>query len=133
MQQIHQTEKEICKSYGFTKYLHDSLPNATYVGFTGTPIYTAIDVFSDAVDAYTMTESVVNEITRRIVYEGCTAKVLLDNAKLQEIEEYYKKCEQEGTNEYQSEESKKAITQMECILEDPVRLQRVSEDFIASL
>lgn len=70
----------------------------------------------DMVDAYAMTESVAGGITRRIVYKGRAAKVLLDNAKLQEIEEDYKKCEEEGTDEYQIEASKKAITQMECIL-----------------
>ena len=112
-------------------YTHDSLPNATYVGFTGTPIDSTIDVFGEVIDAYTMTESVADEITRRIVYEGRAAKVLLDSAKLQEIEKYYEKCAEEGTNEYQIEESKRAVTQMERILGDPDRLRRVAEDFIA--
>jgi type I restriction enzyme R subunit len=129
--QVRQTESGVKRSYGFAKYLHDSLPNATYVGFTGTPIDATIEVFGDVVDAYTMTESVADDITRRIVYEGRAAKVLLDNAKLQEIEKYYQQCAEEGTNEYQIEESKKAFTQMECILGDPDRLQAVAEDFIA--
>ena len=98
--------------------------------FTGTPIDATIDVFGEVVDAYTMTESVADDITRRIVYEGRAAKVLLDNAKLQEIEKYYQQCAEEGTNEYQIEESKKAVTQMERILGDPDRLQAVAEDFI---
>lgn len=130
-QQVKQTESGVKRSYGFAKYLHDSLPNATYVGFTGTPIDATIDVFGDVVDAYTMTESVADDITRRIVYEGRAAKVLLDNAKLQEIEHYYSQCAEEGTNEYQIEESKRAVTQMERILGDPDRLQAVAEDFIA--
>ena len=128
---MRQTESGVKRSYGFAKYLHDSLPNATYVGFTGTPIDATIDVFGDVVDAYTMTESVADDITRRIVYEGRAAKVLLDNAKLQEIEKYYQQCAEEGTNEYQIEESKRAVTQMERILGDPDRLQTVAEDFIA--
>ena len=128
--QVRQTESGVKRSYGFAKYLHDSLPNATYVGFTGTPIDATIDVFGDVVDAYTMTESVADDITRRIVYEGRAAKVLLDNTKLQEIEKYYQQCAEEGTNEYQIEESKKAVTQMERILGDPDRLQAVAEDFI---
>ena len=74
---------------GLQNILHDSLPNATYVGFTGTPIDATLDVFGDIVDAYTMTESVRDEITVRIVYEGRAAKVLLKNEKLNEIEEYY--------------------------------------------
>lgn len=130
-QNIKQTERGLKRSYGFAKYLHDSLPKATYVGFTGTPIDATIDVFGKVVDAYTMTESVADDITRRIVYEGRAAKVLLDNAKLNEIEEYYKQCAEEGSNEHQIEESKKAVTKMECILGDSDRLQAVAEDFIA--
>ena len=130
-QQLKQTESGLKRSYGFAKYLHDSLPNATYVGFTGTPIDATIDVFGEVVDAYTMTESVADDITRRIVYEGRAAKVLLDNSKLIEIENYYKQCAEEGTNEYQIEESKRAVTQMERILGDPDRLEAVAEDFIA--
>lgn len=130
-QQLRQTADGIRRSYGFAKYLHDSLPNATYVGFTGTPVDATIDVFGEVVDAYTMTEAVADDITRRIVYEGRAAKVLLDNAKLQEIEHYYQQCAAEGTNEYQIEESKRAVTNMECILGDPDRLQAVAEDFVA--
>lgn len=129
--QVRQTDKGVKRNYGFAKYLHDSLPNATYVGFTGTPIDATIDVFGEVVDAYTMTESVVDGITRRIVYEGRAAKVLLDHAKLKEIEAYYKQCAEEGANEYQIEESKKAVTKMERILGDADRLQAVAEDFIA--
>ena len=130
-QQVRITESGVQKRYGFAKYLHDSLPNATYVGFTGTPIDATIDVFGEVVDAYTMTESVTDGITRRIVYEGRAVKVLLDNKKLQEIEQYYKQCAEEGANEYQIEESKKAVTKMERILGDSDRLQAVAEDFIA--
>ena len=130
LQKVQHTDNGVRRSYGFAKYLHDSLPNATYVGFTGTPIDATIDVFGDVVDSYTMTESVADEITRRIVYEGRAAKVLLDNTKLQEIEKYYEECAEEGTNEYQIEESKRAVTQMERILGDPDRLQTVAEDFV---
>ena len=130
-QQLRQTAEGVKRSYGFAKYLHDSLPNATYVGFTGTPIDATIDVFGEVVDAYTMNEAVADDITRRIVYEGRAAKVLLDNEKLQEIEHYYQQCAEEGTNEYQIEESKRAVTNMECILGDPDRLQAVAEDFVA--
>ncbi|MDD2921308.1 MAG: HsdR family type I site-specific deoxyribonuclease [Anaerolineales bacterium] len=116
--------------YGFAKYLHDSLPRATYVGFTGTPIDATMDVFGEITDAYTMKESVEDEITVKIVYEGRAAKVLLDDKKLKEIEEYYKKCAEDGTNEYQINESKKAVTQMEVILGDPKRLNLLANDFV---
>lgn len=129
-QKVKVTSKGVSKTYGFAKYLHDSLPNATYVGFTGTPIDATLDVFGDIVDAYTMTESVKDEITVRIVYEGRAAKVLLNNNELQKIEDYYNQCAEEGTNDYQIEESKKAVTNMNVILGDPDRLKALAEDFV---
>lgn len=129
-QKLKITKDGVETKYGFAKYLHDSLPNATYVGFTGTPVDGTLEVFGQVVDAYTMKESVEDEITVRIVYEGRAAKVLLNDAKLKEIEEYYKKCAEEGTNDYQVEESKKAVTQMEVILGDPKRLKLLAEDFV---
>jgi len=129
-QKIRVTEKGVVKSYGFAKYLHDSLPNATYVGFTGTPIDATLEVFGDIVDAYTMTESVRDEITVRIVYEGRAAKVLLKNSELKKIEEYYDKCAEEGTNEYQIEASKKASANMNNILGDPEVLEEIAVDFV---
>ena len=77
-----------------------------------------------------MTESVKDEITVRIVYEGRAAKVLLNNIELQKIENYYNQCAEEGTNEYQIEESKKAVTNMNVILGDPDRLKALAEDFV---
>lgn len=129
-QKVTVTDDGVKKTYGFAKYLHDSLPNATYVGFTGTPIDATLDVFGGVVDAYTMNESVKDEITVRIVYEGRAARVLLNNSKLQEIEEYYAQCAEQGANDYQIEESKKASSQMSMIIGDPDRLQAVAEDFI---
>ena len=129
-QKIKQTELGVKKSYGFAKHLHDSLPNATYVGFTGTPIDATIEVFGEIVDAYTMRESVADEITVPLVYEGRAAKVLLHNDKLKEIEAYYEKCAEEGSNENQVEESKKAMSQMNVILGDPSRLKELANDFI---
>lgn len=129
-QKIRVTEKGVSKSYGFAKYLHDSLPNATYVGFTGTPIDATLDVFGEIVDAYTMTESVEDEITVRIVYEGRAAKVLLKNSELKKIEDYYDRCAEEGANDYQIEESKNATANMNSILGDPDRLQALAEDFV---
>ncbi|MBI9040209.1 type I restriction endonuclease subunit R [Lutibacter sp.] len=129
-QKIQVTEKGVKKSFGFAKYLHDSLPNATYVGFTGTPIDATLDVFGKVVDAYTMTESVKDEITVRIVYEGRAAKIALQNSELEKIEEYYIAAEEDGANEYQIEESKKQSANMNAILGDPDRLQALAEDFV---
>jgi len=129
-QKIQVTEKGVKRSYGFAKYLHDSLPNANYVGFTGTPIDATLDVFGDVVDVYTMTESVADEITVRIVYEGRAANVLLDNGKLKEIEDYYANCADDGASDYQIEESKKAMAQMRAILGDPDRIKALADDFV---
>jgi type I restriction enzyme, R subunit len=129
-QKVSFTDKGVIKRYGFAKYLHDSLPNATYVGFTGTPIDATFDVFGDLVDSYTMHESVKDDITVPIVYHGRAAKVLLSNSKLEEIEEYYAKCFEEGSNEYQIEASKKATTNMDAIIGDPDVILAVAKDFI---
>jgi type I restriction enzyme R subunit len=65
-QKVRVTANGVKRTYGFAKYLHDSLPNATFVGFTGTPIDATLDVFGEVVDSYTMTESVKDGITVRI-------------------------------------------------------------------
>jgi len=129
-QKIKVTEKGVSKTFGFAKYLHDSLPNATYVGFTGTPIDATMDVFGKVVDAYTMTESVKDEITVRIVYEGRAAKVALKNGELEKIERYYEEVAEAGSNDYQIEQSKKETASMYAILGDPDRLKEVAEDFV---
>lgn len=123
-------EKGVTKSYGFAKYLHDSLPNATYVGFTGTPIDKTLEVFGDVVDSYTMFESVNDEITVRLVYEGRSAKVNLDYNKLQEIEQYYESVVAEGATEYHVEASQKAIAKMEVVLGDGDRIKAIAKDFV---
>jgi type I restriction enzyme R subunit len=129
-QKVKVTSEGVKKTYGFAKYLHDSLPNATFVGFTGTPIDATLDVFGKVVDAYTMTESVRDEITVRLVYEGRAAKVALHNSELEKIEKYYEEAAEEGANEYQIEESKKATATMNSILGDPDRLLKLAEDFV---
>jgi len=129
-QKVKVTEKGVTKTYGFAKYLHDSLPNATFVGFTGTPIDATLDVFGKVVDAYTMTESVKDEITVRIVYEGRAAKVALKNTELEKIERYYEEVAELGANEYQIGKSKEETANMYAILGDPKRLKAVAEDFV---
>jgi type I restriction enzyme R subunit len=129
-QKVKVTEKGVTKTFGFAKYLHDSLPNATYVGFTGTPIDATLDVFGKVVDAYTMTESVKDEITVRIVYEGRAAKVALKNSELEKIEKYYEEAAEAGANEYQVEQSKEQTANLYAILGDPKRLRAVAEDFV---
>ena len=77
-QKIKIKDNKVKKTFGFAYYLHEALPNATYVGFTGTPIDKALDVFGKVIDMYSMQESVEDGITVKIVYEGRAAKVLLN-------------------------------------------------------
>jgi len=129
-QKIKITKKGVIKSYGFGKHLRDSLPNATYVGFTGTPIDKTLDVFGPIADSYTMHNSVRDEITVPIAYEARESKGVSSNKDLIEIDRYYQKCAEEGTNELQIEESKKATSKMEQILSDDKRLKKISKDFV---
>ena len=129
-QKIKVTDSGVKKKFGFAKHLHRSLPNATYVGFTGTPIDETMAVFGKIEDSYTMIEAVYDEITVKIVYEGRAAKVTLNESKLKEIEEYYKECAEVGANENQIEESKKTVAKMDSILVNPDRLKLVAKDFV---
>lgn len=116
---------------GFAAMLHESFPNATYVGFTGTPIDDTLEVFGDIVDQYTMVESERDKITSKLVYEGRASKVILDPDQMKAIEDYYAKCETEGSNIYQIEKSKKDLAKMENVIGNPQRLDKVARDFIA--
>ena len=123
-------DKGVVHKYGFAKYLHDSLPNATYVGFTGTPIDEMERVFGEVVERYTMKESVADGITVNLVYEGRAAKVILDQKKVREIEAYYEQCEDEGANEAQIAASKKAVANLDAIIGDDDVIAEVAKDFI---
>lgn len=128
---IKVSEKGVEDRFGFAYFLRQSLPNATYVGFTGTPVDATLDVFGDVVETYTMTQAVNDGITVRIVYEGRAAKVFADREKLALIEKYYEECEEAGANEYQIEESKKKAATIKSVLGHPDRLRAVAQDFVA--
>ena len=117
-------------TYGFAKYLRDALPNATYVGFTGTPTDEAIHVFGGEVDRYTMFQSQEDGITVPIKYDPRLARVFLNTAQAQEVENYYKQCEEEGAAAEDISKSKKAMSRMDVILGDPDRLERLADDII---
>lgn len=128
---IKVSEKGVEDRFGFAYFLRQSLPNATYVGFTGTPVDATLDVFGDVVETYTMTQAVNDGITVRIVYEGRAAKVFADREKLALIEKYYEEYEEAGANEYQIEESKKKAATIKSVLGHPDRLRAVAQDFVA--
>jgi type I restriction enzyme R subunit len=128
---LKKTDKGVFTSFGFAKYLRDSFPNATYCGFTGTPIDETIAVFGEVVDSYTMKESSDDGITVRIAYEPRLAKVILSDEQAQEIQRYYDKCTDEGSNPEQVEESKRAMSEMKRVLGHPDRLKKLAADIVA--
>lgn len=120
----------VLKRYGFAKFLHTALPQATYIGFTGTPVDATMDVFGPVIDQYTMTDSVKDGITVRLVYDGRPARATLDDSKVKAIEEYYEQCLAAGSNQYQVDASKKAVTNMAAIVGDDDVLNSVADYFI---
>ena len=128
---LKKTDKGIFTTYGFAKYLRDSFPNATYCGFTGTPIDETIAVFGDVVDSYTMKESSDDGITVRIAYEPRLARVILSDEQAREIQKYYDKCTDDGSNPAHIEESKKAMSEMRRVLGHPERLRKLAADIVA--
>lgn len=112
----------------YAKVLKEAFPNATFVGFTGTPIAETYQTFGDEIDRYTMDQAVADGLTVSIKYHPRIAKVLLDQSKVKEIEDYYKKCAEDGATEDDIEASKRAMSSMEVILGEPSRLERLATD-----
>ncbi len=125
---LKKTDKGVFTTYGFAHYLRTSFPNATYCGFTGTPIDETIAVFGDVVDSYTMKESSDDGITVRIAYEPRLARVIISDEQAKAIQKYYEACSEQGSTPEQIEESKKAMTKMRVILGDPSRLHKLAVD-----
>ena len=124
------TDKGIFTAYGFAHYLRASFPNATYCGFTGTPIDETLVVFGNVVDSYTMKESCDDGITVKIVYEPRLARVVVSDEQAKEIEKYYQKCASEGATIEQIEESKRAMAKISAILAHPDRLKKLAADIV---
>lgn len=112
----------------YAKVLKEAFPQATFVGFTGTPIAETYQTFGDEIDRYTMDQAVADGLTVSIKYHPRIAKVLLDQGKVKLIEDYYKKCADDGATAEDIEASKKAMSSMEVILGEPSRLERLAVD-----
>ena len=112
----------------YAKVLKEALPHATFVGFTGTPIAETYQTFGEEIDRYTMDQAVADGLTVSIKYHPRIAKVLLDQKKVKEIERYYKRCADDGATAEDIKASKKAMSSMEIILEEPSRLERLAVD-----
>ena len=112
----------------YAKVLKEAFPHATFVGFTGTPIAETYQTFGDEIDRYTMDQAVADGLTVSIKYHPRIAKVLLDKEKAKEIENYYKKCADDGATAEDIEASKNAMSSMEVILGESSRLERLAKD-----
>ncbi|MDE6672805.1 MAG: HsdR family type I site-specific deoxyribonuclease [Ruminococcus sp.] len=112
----------------YAKVLREAFPNATFVGFTGTPIAETYQTFGDEIDRYTMDQAVSDGLTVPIKYHPRITKVLLDKEKVKQIEDYYMLCADEGASKEDIEASKKAMSSLEIILGEPSRLERLAVD-----
>lgn len=112
----------------YAKVLKEAFPKATFVGFTGTPIAETYQTFGDEIDRYTMDQAVADGLTVSIKYHPRIAKVLLDEQKVKEIENYYKKCADDCATEEDIQASKNAMSSMEVILGESLRLERLAKD-----
>lgn len=112
----------------YATVLREALPNATFVGFTGTPIAETYQTFGDEIDRYTMDQAVADNITVPIKYHPRIAKVLLNQEKVKEIEAYYANCAEEGSTKEDIEKSKKAMSSLETLLGEPERLDKLCVD-----
>lgn len=125
---------EMKTKYGYEKYIRDSLPNATFIGFTGTPVQTkdkdTTAIFGDIIDVYDMTQSIEDGSTVKLFYESRLAKVWLDESKLKEIDEYYDSLSKEGVTDELIDMSKSQMSRMEVLLGDEDRLRLLAKDII---
>lgn len=120
-------------AYGFAKYMRDALPNATYIGFTGTPVEgTDVNtpaVFGHYVDVYDISQAVADGATVRIYYESRLAKVNLDEEGRRLIAEFDKELEEdEELSEQQKAKAK--WTRLEAIVGHPERLKNLAKDIV---
>jgi type I restriction enzyme R subunit len=120
-------------AYGFAKYMRDALPNATYIGFTGTPIESTDrntpQVFGNYIDRYDIKDAVDDGATVKIFYESRLAKVNLDEEGKRLIEEFDKELEQdEEITEKQKAKAK--WTKLEAIVGHPKRLSNLAKDIV---
>lgn len=119
--------------YGFAKYLRDALPNATYLGFTGTPIEkTDVNtpaVFGNYVDIYDIAQAVEDGATVRIFYESRLAKVGLSDEGKKLVAELDEELDQDELNETQKAKSKR--TQLEALVGSAQRIKNIAQDIVS--
>src|SRR5699024_9553982 len=132
-QENAQGEKEARTVVGNARIIREALPNATYVGFTGTPISArdrnTREVFGDYIDIYDMTQAVEDGATRPVYYESRVIKLHLAQETLARIDETYDALEQQSDPET-IEKSKRMLGQMESVLGADSTIQSLCEDIV---
>lgn len=121
-------------SIGTARIIHDSLPNASFIGFTGTPIShkdkDTREVFGDYIDIYDMTQSVADGATLPIYYESRVVNIGLQDDVLQEIDREYDRLAAEGVDEDEINKSKHELSHTEALLGAPETVDSVCRDII---
>ena len=119
--------------YGYAKYLRDALPNASFIGFTGTPIdledRSTTAVFGHTIDTYDMTRAVEDEATVKIYYENRIIKLEADEEELKAIDEEFDDLT-EGQEDIEKEKNKGKWTRLEAIVGSPNRIKKLAEDIV---
>ena len=107
-------------SVGTARLIHDSLPHASFIGFTGTPVAlkdrNTIEVFGDCIDVYDMTQSVLDHATVPVYYESRVINLKLDEDTLALIDKEYEMLETEGATDDQLQKSKQDLSHLEELL-----------------
>jgi len=118
---------------GAARRIRNALPNATYIGFTGTPISkidkSTREVFGNYIDIYDMTQSVEDGATVPLNYESRVAKIHLEESVLQQIDEEYDKLAEEA-EDYDIWRSKHELSKMESLLGAPEIIEDICKDII---
>lgn len=118
--------------YGFAKYMRDALPNATYLGFTGTPIESSDTntpaVFGNYIDVYDIAQAVEDGATVRIFYESRLAKVQLSEEGKELVNELDDELAQEDLTDTQKAKAK--WTQLEALVGSENRIKNIAQDII---
>ncbi len=121
-------------SVGTARIIHDSLPNASFIGFTGTPISQkdrdTQEVFGDYIDIYDMTQSVKDGATCPVFYESRVINLKLDQETIQKIDAEYEKLSGEGATALQIEESMHEMSHLEEILGAPETIDSLVQDIL---
>lgn len=128
-----ETSSEGDIKYGYAKYLRDALPNASFIGFTGTPIEfedkSTPMVFGQYIDIYDMTQAVDDGATVKIYYENRIIKLESDEGELERIDEEFEELA-EGYEDEQKEKIKGKFSKLEAIVGSPNRIKQLAADIV---